>query len=77
MNYALHPDWSGLAAEPTPPTMAARLAASREQSLRFPGLMEASRQLGVHRNHLYLVLAGHRTSHSLKRRYNELKGASR
>lgn len=41
--------------------------------IRFPGLMTAADKLGVHRNHLYLVLTGQRTSHRLLRRYQALK----
>lgn len=44
------------------------------RSVRFPGLMNAAHKLGCHRNHLYLVLTGKRTSHSLLRRYHQLKG---
>jgi len=43
------------------------------RQVRFPGLMTAAQTLGVHRNHLYLVLSGKRTSHSLLRRYNAWK----
>jgi hypothetical protein len=32
---------------------------------RFVGLMSAARKLEVHRSHLYQVLRGDRTSHSL------------
>jgi hypothetical protein len=45
------------------------------RSVRFPGLVNAAQALGVHRNHLYLVLAGKRTSHSLLARYHQLKGS--
>jgi hypothetical protein len=45
------------------------------RQVRFPGLMTAAHTLGVHRNHLYQVLAGKRTSHSLTRRYNAWKEA--
>lgn len=44
------------------------------RSVRFPGLMNAAKALGVHRNHLYLVLSGQRTSHRLLARYHQLKG---
>lgn len=42
--------------------------------VRFPGLVTDAETLGVHRNHLYLVLAGQRTSLSLIKKYRELKG---
>ena len=45
------------------------------RSVRFPGLLTAAQQLGVHRNHLYLVLSGQRTSHRLLARYHQLKGS--
>jgi len=35
--------------------------------------MTAAHTLGVHRNHLYMVLTGKRTSHSLTKRYNAWK----
>ena len=35
--------------------------------------MTAAHSLGVHRNHLYMVLTGKRTSHSLTKRYNAWK----
>jgi len=44
------------------------------RSVRFPGLLTAAQALGVHRNHLYLVLTGKRTSHRLLARYRALKG---
>jgi hypothetical protein len=43
------------------------------RQVRFPGLMTAAHDLKVHRNHLYMVLTGRRTSHSLTRRYNDWK----
>jgi hypothetical protein len=44
----------------------------------FPGLGAAARALKVHRNHLYLVLAGKRTSHSLMQQYRQyLAGGAR
>lgn len=46
---------------------------SDHRLIRFPGLLTAADQLGVHRNHLYLVLSGQRTSHKLMRRYQALK----
>lgn len=42
--------------------------------VRFPGLVTDAETLGVHRNHLYLVLAGQRRSVSLLNKYRELKG---
>lgn len=39
---------------------------------RFPGICRHAQELGVHRIHLYQVLAGLRVSHSLLRRYNAL-----
>lgn len=41
--------------------------------MRFPGIMEAAKRLGVHRNHLYLVLRGDRVSHRLTRAYRAMK----
>ena len=43
----------------------------------FPGLLDDARSLKVHRNHLYLVLSGRRTSHSLLARYKQLKKEAR
>ena len=45
----------------------------RKRQVKFPGLLNAALALGVHRNHLYLVLSGQRTSKSLLRRYRALK----
>jgi hypothetical protein len=45
-----------------------------KRRVRFPGLVNDAAKLRVHRNHLYLVLSGKRISHSLKRRYQQLKG---
>ena len=42
--------------------------------VRFPGLVTDAETLGVHRNHLYLVLSGQRSSISLLQKYRELKG---
>lgn len=42
------------------------------RQVRFPGLLTDAETLGVHRNHLYLVLTGARTSHALLKRYREL-----
>ena len=43
------------------------------RQVRFPGLCNDAHALGVHRNHLYLVLAGKRVSADLMRRYRALK----
>lgn len=43
----------------------------RKRQVRFPGLVNAADTLGVHRNHLYLVLSGKRISHRLKLRYEQ------
>lgn len=43
--------------------------------VRFPGLLNDAEALGVHRNHLYLVLTGRRISVSLTQRYHQLKTA--
>ncbi len=40
--------------------------------MRFPGIMRDARRLGVHRNHLYLVLTGNRQSPGLLNRYKKL-----
>lgn len=44
-----------------------------KRQVRFPGLMNAAHALGVHRNHLYLVLSGRRVSVKLLKRYKALK----
>jgi hypothetical protein len=41
--------------------------------VRFPGLVTDAEHLGVHRNHLYLVLTGKRVSHTLTARYHQMK----
>jgi hypothetical protein len=41
--------------------------------LLYPGRIADARALGVTANHLYLILSGRRTSHSLLRRYHALK----
>lgn len=41
-------------------------------AVRFPGVSAAAKRLGCTRSHLWAVLAGQRTSHSLMRRYHEL-----
>ena len=40
---------------------------------RFPGVSADAKRLGCTKQHLWLTLAGQRTSHSLMRRYLELK----
>lgn len=45
---------------------------STERAPRIRGLCKAAESLGCHRNHLYLVLSGRRTSHSLQARYEAL-----
>jgi hypothetical protein len=44
---------------------------TKKRQVRFPGLLNAAHALGVHRNHLYLVLSGKRPSASLSNRYQE------
>lgn len=44
-----------------------------KRPIRFRGLVAAAREFGVHRNHLYLCLAGKRVSHSLVAKWNDLK----
>jgi transcriptional regulator with XRE-family HTH domain len=39
-----------------------------------PGIRESARQLGVDHSHLSRVVRGERISHSLLRRYHQLKG---
>lgn len=45
----------------------------RPKKIRFPEICADARELGVHRCHLYQVLAGRRRSLSLMRRYAELQ----
>ena len=45
-----------------------------KRRVRFPGLCTDAEDLGVHRNHLYMVLAGLWQSRSLLKRYTALKG---
>ena len=45
----------------------------KRRQVRFPGLVTDAETLGVHRNHLYLVLSGRRESASLMKRYRSLK----
>lgn len=44
----------------------------RKRPLRFPDIGVHARQLGVSREHLYLVLTGQRESRSLAQRYINL-----
>jgi hypothetical protein len=44
-----------------------------KRSIRFRGLVAAAREFGVHRNHLYLCLAGKRVSRSLIAKWKDLK----
>jgi len=43
------------------------------RQVRFPGICTAAHDLGVHRNHLRLVLLGKRTSKKLVNRYSAWK----
>lgn len=45
----------------------------KKRQVRFPGLINHAAALDVHRNHLYLVLSGKRTSKTLMKRYHELQ----
>jgi hypothetical protein len=47
--------------------------AAHRRPVRFPGVSGDAKTLGCSRAHLWAVLAGQRTSHSLLRRYRELK----
>lgn len=49
-----------------------RLTTPRAKKIRFPGIGEHSRLLGVTRHHLYRVLLGQRPGISLLKRYREL-----
>jgi len=46
------------------------------RQVRFPGICTFAHELGVHRNHLRLVLMGKRKSKSLMDRYAELTGGT-
>ncbi len=52
---------------------AALRRARRVKHNRFPGICEDAVELGVHRVHLYMVLAGKRSSDVLLARYRALK----
>lgn len=41
--------------------------------VKYSGIVADARRLGCSRIHLYLVLTGRRTSHSLRKRYQQLK----
>ena len=45
---------------------------ARRRTVRFPGISQAARTLGVSRTHLWYVLTGVRESRSLTRRYEAL-----
>jgi hypothetical protein len=45
------------------------LSIDKPRRWRFRGLLRAAEALGVHRNHLYLVLSGRRKSRRLLARY--------
>lgn len=45
---------------------------TRQNRVRFPGIIRDAKRLNVSRIHLYLVLTGQRTSHRLLRRYQAL-----
>jgi hypothetical protein len=45
-----------------------------KRSVRFVGIVADAKKLGVSREHLYRVLIGQRTSDSLLKRYQELRG---
>jgi len=47
-----------------------------KRQVQFVGICADAAKLGVTREHLYRVLTGRRTSHSLLRRYQELKQGS-
>lgn len=44
----------------------------RLRRVRFPGIIAAADRFGCHRMHLYMVLAGTRTSHSLLEKWARL-----
>lgn len=45
----------------------------KRRKVKFPGICADAQILGCHRVHLYEVLTGKRTSHSLKQRYHAMK----
>ena len=49
----------------------------RSGAAKYPGITGDARELGVTRQHLYLVLEGQRTSVTLMDRYLELKKLQR
>lgn len=54
-------------------TKTARKRKSRRKSARIKDLISDALTLGVHRNHLYMVLTGRRKSTSLTIRYDALQ----
>lgn len=46
--------------------------AGGKRAIHYKGICEHAKALGVHRNHLYMVLSGRRESTSLMSRYNQL-----
>jgi hypothetical protein len=48
----------------------------RSGPARFPGIAGDARRLNCSRTHLYLVLAGKRSSTALLNRYNALRAAA-
>lgn len=44
----------------------------KEGRVRFRGIVEIAKKLGVSRTHLYLVLSGRRESRSLRERYAQI-----
>lgn len=49
----------------------------KKESKRFIGISAAAARLGVHRGHLWAVLAGKRESRSLLKRYEALRRSKR
>ena len=58
----------------TSKSKAGKVNKKTRRQVRFPGLVSDAERLGVHRNHLYLVLSGRRSSAALLSRYHTLKG---
>lgn len=48
-------------------------AKSKNRGMKFKGIGRHAQMLGVRREHLWLVLTGQRTSHSLLSRYSQIK----
>lgn len=53
--------------------VATKKSENKPRRVKYRGLIADATMLGVHRNHLYLVLSGKRQSISLLRRYRALK----